>query len=192
MLWPACSSFPASGTHGPRCCSRAWPPARAALLATAAPAAHALDANALRATLSREMLRGGFPFAGAYVRDLDTGTALYAHKEDVARPPASVEKLYTTSTALLRFGAATRFHTQVVATGTLDSQGVWRGDLYLRGAGDPTLGQAADRHARADDRRARAGSTASPDRSWATSPSSTASAARRARATRSTATSWAS
>ena len=114
----------------------------AALLATAAPAAHALDATALRATLSREMLRGGFPFAGAYVRDLDTGTALYAHKEDVARPPASVEKLYTTSTALLRFGAATRFHTQVVATGTLDSQGVWRGDLYLRGAGDPTLGQA--------------------------------------------------
>ena len=112
------------------------------LLATAAPPAHALDATALRATLSREMLRGGFPFAGAYVRDLDTGTALYAHKEDVARPPASVEKLYTTSTTLLRFGAATRFHTQVVATGALDSQGVWRGDLYLRGAGDPTLGQA--------------------------------------------------
>ena len=69
------------------------------LLATAAPPADALDATALRATLSREMLRGGFPLAGAYVRDLDTGTALYAHKEDVARPPASVEKLYTTSTA---------------------------------------------------------------------------------------------
>ena len=112
------------------------------LLATAAPPADALDATALRATLSREMLRGGFPLAGAYVRDLDTGTALYAHKEDVARPPASIEKLYTTSTALLRFGPAARFHTQVVATGTLDSQGVWRGDLYLRGAGDPTLGQA--------------------------------------------------
>jgi len=112
------------------------------LLATAAPPADALDATALRATLSREMLRGRFPLAGAYVRDLDTGTALYAHKEDVARPPASVEKLYTTSTALLRFGPAARFHTQVVATGTLDSQGVWRGDLYLRGAGDPTLGQA--------------------------------------------------
>ena len=112
------------------------------LLATAAPPADALDATALRATLSREMLRGRFPLAGAYVRDLDTGTALYAHKEDVARPPASVEKLYTTSTALLRFGAAARLHTQVVATGALDSQGVWRGDLYLRGAGDPTLGQA--------------------------------------------------
>jgi D-alanyl-D-alanine carboxypeptidase/D-alanyl-D-alanine-endopeptidase (penicillin-binding protein 4) len=30
----------------------------------------------------------------------------------------------------------------VVATGALDGLGVWQGDLYLRGAGDPTLGQA--------------------------------------------------
>src|SRR4051812_21971897 len=86
------------------------------------------------------MLRAG-PLAGAYVRDLDTGTALYARNQDVARPPASVEKLYTTSTVLLRFGAAARLHTAVVASGALDALGVWRGDLYLRGAGDPTLGQ---------------------------------------------------
>jgi D-alanyl-D-alanine carboxypeptidase/D-alanyl-D-alanine-endopeptidase (penicillin-binding protein 4) len=112
-----------------------------ALLAVAAPPSQALDSAALRARLSREMLRAG-PFAGAYVRDLDTGTALYARKENVARPPASVEKLYTTSTALLRFGADARLHTSVLATGALDAQGVWRGDLYLRGAGDPTLGQA--------------------------------------------------
>ena len=52
-----------------------------------------------------------------------------------------MEKLYTTSTALLRFGADARFHTQVVATGALDPLGVWRGDIYLKGAGDPTLGQ---------------------------------------------------
>jgi D-alanyl-D-alanine carboxypeptidase/D-alanyl-D-alanine-endopeptidase (penicillin-binding protein 4) len=111
-----------------------------AALAAAAPSSQALDSTALQAKLSREMLRAG-PLAGAYVRDLDTGTALYAHKEDVARPPASVQKLYTTSTALLRFGPAARLHTQVVATGALDPQGIWRGDLYLRGAGDPTLGR---------------------------------------------------
>jgi len=112
-----------------------------ALLAVAAPPSQALDTAALRARLSREMLRAG-PFAGAYVRDLDTDTALYARRADVARPPASVEKLYTTSTALLRFGPDARLHTSVLATGGLDALGVWRGNLFLRGAGDPTLGQA--------------------------------------------------
>jgi D-alanyl-D-alanine carboxypeptidase/D-alanyl-D-alanine-endopeptidase (penicillin-binding protein 4) len=112
-----------------------------ALLAVAAPPSQALDTAALRARLSRDMLTAG-PFAGAYVRDLGTGTALYARNENVARPPASVEKLYTTSTALLRFGPDARLHTSVLATGALDAQGVWRGDLYLRGGGDPTLGQA--------------------------------------------------
>ena len=113
----------------------------AAALLAAAPPANALDATALRARLSREMLRSRLPFSGAYVRDLDTGSALYARNEDVARPPASVEKLYTTSTALLRFGPEARLHTQVLGSGTLDELGVLRGDLYLRGAGDPTLGQ---------------------------------------------------
>jgi D-alanyl-D-alanine carboxypeptidase/D-alanyl-D-alanine-endopeptidase (penicillin-binding protein 4) len=112
-----------------------------AALGVAAPASHALDANALRAKLAREMQRSRFPFAGAYVRDLDTRATLYAHREDVARPPASVQKLYTTSTALLRFGPDATLHTQVVATGGLDAQGVWRGDIFLKGAGDPTLGQ---------------------------------------------------
>jgi D-alanyl-D-alanine carboxypeptidase/D-alanyl-D-alanine-endopeptidase (penicillin-binding protein 4) len=107
----------------------------------AAPPSLALDSAGLRARLAREMQRAGFPFAGVYVRDLDTGTALYAHKEDVARPPASVNKLYTTSTALLRFGPDATLRTQVVASGALDPTGVWRGNIYLKGAGDPTLGQ---------------------------------------------------
>ena len=112
-----------------------------AVAAAAPPPANALDAPALKARLSREMLRSRIPLSGAYVRDLDTGATLYARNQDVARPPASVEKLYTTSTALLRFGADARLHTQVLATGAIDALGVWRGDLYLRGAGDPTLGQ---------------------------------------------------
>src|SRR4051812_7475189 len=110
-------------------------------IGVAAPPSLALDSVALRARLTREMQRGGVPFAGVYVRDLDSGTALYAHKEDVARPPASVNKLYTTSTALLRFGPDATLRTQVVATGALDPAGVWRGNIYLKGAGDPTLSQ---------------------------------------------------
>jgi serine-type D-Ala-D-Ala carboxypeptidase/endopeptidase (penicillin-binding protein 4) len=53
-----------------------------------------------------------------------------------------VQKLYTTSTALLRFGPAASLRTQVMAGGLVDELGVLRGNLYLRGGGDPTLSQA--------------------------------------------------
>jgi D-alanyl-D-alanine carboxypeptidase/D-alanyl-D-alanine-endopeptidase (penicillin-binding protein 4) len=54
--------------------------------------------------LDREMARAG-AYSGAYVVDMDTGRTLYATRADVARMPASVEKLYTSATALLRYGA---------------------------------------------------------------------------------------
>jgi serine-type D-Ala-D-Ala carboxypeptidase/endopeptidase (penicillin-binding protein 4) len=104
-------------------------------------AAQAIDATTLQAKLTREMRHAG-PFAGAYVRDLDTKSTLFMAKPDVARPPASVEKLYTTSTALLRFGPDATFQTTVAGSGFLDPDGVWRGNIYLRGGGDPTLDPA--------------------------------------------------
>ena len=55
--------------------------------------------------LAQQMAKAG-PSSGAYVTDLETGEALYAKRPDTPRIPASVEKLYTSSTALLRFGAA--------------------------------------------------------------------------------------
>jgi D-alanyl-D-alanine carboxypeptidase/D-alanyl-D-alanine-endopeptidase (penicillin-binding protein 4) len=105
-------------------------------------AARAISAPVLQAKLTREMRHAG-PFSGAFVRDLDTKQTLFAAKADVARPPASVEKLYTTSTALLRYGPDATFHTTVAGSGFLDPDGVWRGNLYLRGGGDPML-DAAD------------------------------------------------
>ena len=118
--------------------------AAVALLLAPAPAAQALDAATLRAVLAREM-RATSAFSGAYVRDVDPAGAggpastLFAQNEDVARIPASVQKLYTTATALLRFGPDARLVTTVAGEGFLDPAGVWRGDLYLRGGGDPTL-----------------------------------------------------
>lgn len=114
--------------------------AGSAMLGVAAPDSHALDRTQLRASLARQMSAAG-TFAGAYVRDLDTGQTLYARKQSTPRIPASVQKLYTTSTALLRFGPDSRLRTQVLGAGAVDGLGVWRGDLYLHGAGDPTLGQ---------------------------------------------------
>jgi D-alanyl-D-alanine carboxypeptidase/D-alanyl-D-alanine-endopeptidase (penicillin-binding protein 4) len=117
-----------------------------ALLApgVAAPAASGAGLPATQRVLAREMAASG-PAAGAYVVDLDTGQPLFAANADVPRTPASVNKLFTTATALRRFGPDRRLATEVLAQTAPDELGVVAGDLYLRGGGDPTF---ATRHAR--------------------------------------------
>jgi D-alanyl-D-alanine carboxypeptidase/D-alanyl-D-alanine-endopeptidase (penicillin-binding protein 4) len=57
--------------------------------------------------------------------------------------PASVEKLYTTATVLARLGPGTQLQTAVAGVGSPDAAGVWHGDLYVEGGGDPTFGTHA-------------------------------------------------
>jgi serine-type D-Ala-D-Ala carboxypeptidase/endopeptidase (penicillin-binding protein 4) len=109
----------------------------AAVLALAG-GAQAISAPTLQAKLAHEMRRAS-AFSGVYVRDLDTDRTLFESKADVTRVPASVEKLYTTSTALLRFGPDATLKTTVAGGGFMDPDGVWRGNLYVHGGGDPTL-----------------------------------------------------
>jgi D-alanyl-D-alanine carboxypeptidase/D-alanyl-D-alanine-endopeptidase (penicillin-binding protein 4) len=110
------------------------------------PRAHAAQ-TALQRSLSAEMRRTG-KSSSAYALDLTTGQVLFSWSAAVPRLPASVEKLYTTSTALLRFGPNARLSTSVYGTGSLGADGTWNGNLYLRGGGDPTFGSAAyDRYA---------------------------------------------
>jgi len=78
--------------------------------------------------------------SGAYVVDLSTGQTLFSASAGTGRLPASVEKLYTTSTALLRFGPNATLTTSVLGRGTLTASGTWDGTLYIRGGGDPTFG----------------------------------------------------
>ena len=80
-------------------------------LALASPA-QALDRAVLQATLAK--LHAGLgPSAGAYVVDLGTGQALFANRENLPLAPASNEKLFVTSAALLRFGATGTLSTQL-------------------------------------------------------------------------------
>jgi D-alanyl-D-alanine carboxypeptidase/D-alanyl-D-alanine-endopeptidase (penicillin-binding protein 4) len=58
----------------------------------------------------------------------------------VPRIPASVEKVYTTSTALLRFGPNATLTTSVRGIGSVAADGTWTGTLFLVGGGDPTFG----------------------------------------------------
>lgn len=92
-----------------------------------------------QSTLSRAMQHAGGR-SGAYVVDYRTGQALFAVRADTPRNPASVEKLYTTSTALAKFGLDGRLDTVALTSPPPDAQGVVHGNLYLRGGGDPTFG----------------------------------------------------
>jgi D-alanyl-D-alanine carboxypeptidase/D-alanyl-D-alanine-endopeptidase (penicillin-binding protein 4) len=115
--------------------------------AWAAPAALAaqreLSAGLIRA-LNGAMRQAG-RHSGAEIEDLSTGQTLYAHTANVPRIPASVEKLYTTTTALRTLGPTARLATSVLGTGR-QSGATWQGTLYLRGGGDPTFGSAAFDH----------------------------------------------
>jgi D-alanyl-D-alanine carboxypeptidase/D-alanyl-D-alanine-endopeptidase (penicillin-binding protein 4) len=112
------------------------------LAAASPPAGAATSEQALRASLGRS-LAGAGSHSGALVLDLSAGRTLFSRRADVARIPASNEKLYTTSAALARFGPTGQLTTTVLGDGTLGDDGTYSGDLYLRGGGDPTFGSAS-------------------------------------------------
>jgi serine-type D-Ala-D-Ala carboxypeptidase/endopeptidase (penicillin-binding protein 4) len=93
----------------------------------------------LQADLSHQLALAG-PRDGAYVYDLTSAQALFSERATTMRPPASVEKVYTATAALVRMGATGQLATTVLGVGRLAPGGVWEGSLYLRGGGDPTFG----------------------------------------------------
>ena len=94
---------------------------------------------ALQADLGHQLALAG-AHSSAYVYDLTAKQALFAKRATALRPPASVEKLYTAATALELMGPSARLATTVLGVGQLGAGGVWEGDLYVRGSGDPTFG----------------------------------------------------
>jgi len=73
--------------------------------------------------------------------DLETGTPDAAHRADRPRIPASTAKLVTAVVALDLLGGERRLVTELRADGRIEG-GVLRGDLVLRGGGDPLLDTA--------------------------------------------------
>jgi len=123
----------------------------AVLLSTAATALAGTPASAGAAPIARSALAGTLgheltiagPLSGAYVFDLTTEAPLFSERADNARPPASVEKLYTATAALELMGTGATLSTTVLGSGHLGANGRWEGDLYLHGGGDPTFGSAS-------------------------------------------------
>lgn len=87
--------------------------------------------------LLRGPLRRGI--TGLYVADAKSGEPLFAVNADDALNPASNVKMISTATALELLGPSFRYSTRVLGREP-DTAGVIKGDVYLLGTWDPTLG----------------------------------------------------
>jgi serine-type D-Ala-D-Ala carboxypeptidase/endopeptidase (penicillin-binding protein 4) len=112
-----------------------------ALLALLPAAAAAQDQAQLGKALTGQMRFAG-AYSGAYVVNVshDTPRVVFRWREHTPRIIASNTKLFTTSAALAGFGREGTLGTEVLGNGELDTEGVYRGSLWLRGGGDPTFG----------------------------------------------------
>ena len=76
---------------------------------------------------------------GMIVLDAQTGDTLYDLNSNRYFVPASNTKVFTTALALATFGPDYRFRTTIESSGTLNENGILRGDLIFVGRGDPDL-----------------------------------------------------
>jgi D-alanyl-D-alanine carboxypeptidase len=93
-------------------------------------------------SIAAALRQGGYDGSstGVYVWDLDAARPVYEHNADARLTPASNLKLITSAAALMDWGGAHRFVTELyVPDVAVDSNGTLDGDIYLRGLGDPSL-----------------------------------------------------
>lgn len=90
--------------------------------------------------MQRRLVYGGGAASGLLVIDAESGKAVCARAAQRPRSLASNTKLFTTSTALSRFGPEYRIATKLLSDGKIGIDGVLHGSLYLQGGGDPALG----------------------------------------------------
>ena len=97
--------------------------------------------------LARELepfMRQSGPLSGAYVYDATAQKPLFRWRATQPRPLASNTKLFTAAAVLDRLRPLAAVRTKVLGKGS-QRYGTWRGDLYLRGAGDPSFGVKGSR-----------------------------------------------
>ncbi len=74
------------------------------------------------------------------VVDLDSKKEIASYDKLRTMPSASTAKLFSTATAFEILGPNYRPKTRIYTDGTIDSNGVLNGNIWIRGGGDPTLG----------------------------------------------------
>lgn len=96
------------------------------------------DAGACEAM--RRQVRRGNSAPSLTVIEIGSGRRICSLNPKRVRSLASNTKILTTTAVLDRLGASHRFRTRLFADGEIDRNGVLRGNLYLKGGGDPGLG----------------------------------------------------
>ncbi len=77
-----------------------------------------------------------------FVMDVTAGKPILKHNIHKPLLPASVQKLVTTATAIMMLGNDHQYETLLQHDGTVDRRGVLRGNLYIKGSGDPSFGSS--------------------------------------------------
>ncbi|PSQ97287.1 MAG: D-alanyl-D-alanine carboxypeptidase/D-alanyl-D-alanine-endopeptidase [Bacteroidetes bacterium SW_9_63_38] len=101
-------------------------------------------AEAITDTIETKTFVGAF--WGIHVVNLRSGAVLYSRNADKNFVPASNVKLFTTAAGLERLGPDFRYVTTAYADGPV-KDGTLKGNLIVRGAGDPTIGGYEQRDA---------------------------------------------
>lgn len=99
----------------------------------------AQTSQAIRQLLSSPFMRGAS--FSLVVKELNSGKIVYSHEPDLQVAPASVLKTVATATALEMLGEDYRYPTSIEYEGTLEN-GILKGNLYIKGSGDPSLGSS--------------------------------------------------
>ncbi|MCD7972741.1 MAG: D-alanyl-D-alanine carboxypeptidase/D-alanyl-D-alanine-endopeptidase [Candidatus Azobacteroides sp.] len=77
---------------------------------------------------------------GIQLVETKTGKVLTSHNNNKLLTPASILKVLTTATALEIYGPDHRIPTLLEYVGNIEPDGTLKGDIYIKGNGDPTLG----------------------------------------------------
>src|SRR5215203_1729793 len=132
------------GGENGRVCSRSWSCVVAlvvgGVVASVAAASGSGAAMPLGPRLARALAVPGLggSTSAAVAVDLTSGEVLFKRHQFAPLEPASNEKLAVTLAALKTLGSTFRIRTEVFGDGGQIGN-VWRGNLVLRGHGDPTL-----------------------------------------------------
>jgi D-alanyl-D-alanine carboxypeptidase/D-alanyl-D-alanine-endopeptidase (penicillin-binding protein 4) len=117
-------------------------PGPAALPVASSPAVRDLQSQLSTVFDGPVMARGTW---GVHVVSLDRGETLFAHNAGKLMMPASNMKILTLAATAEQFGWDHCFTTTLETTAPIEN-GVLRGDLFVRGGGDPTISTRGKRN----------------------------------------------